>query len=595
MRSQSLLLGNLDALKRHCRGTADWLHSQPINPALVLNALIRNRWGLLDWPLASGKGMFEPAPPIHFYQNWPVKQDEKPTATIIIGCNLGYGLNHLLANIPNTDKVFVVEPRAEMMIACLGLNDYRPFLSTQKLFFLPPDETQISHTIFSELDLYFEFGRILMRGDLPSQQLGPDYARWCQKCEEILDDFRLDMNTIRGLQNLMIQNELNNFHRALEDGSIKLLENQAKGLTAVLLGAGPSLEQFAPIIASHHGDALLISALQSLPALHKYGLRPHLCMAIDPTPGIKKVFDGLEPDWVKDIPLIYACKVLPEVVNAYPGPTLPMWTQEGLGPTIWKGKEPVLNDGGNVAVALTRFLIWCGVSKIVLVGQDFAWCGEKVHASGTEEKKTRFRPDPKKIKVLKNKEGKNIHSHATYITALRALERTIQTLDIPVYNLYGGFAAIQGAREVTWDEILSRNILKSYEGSRDHFLCKLNEARAPIPPPAVNLHNPDWWASLAAVKKKIEKFSKKPGKKQQEIYSTLNRLLNILNRNPLYRPYLLNEIFATAGILFASREIGWKDFTFFKKILTRAQRKAREIDRNLASLPVKIHQKAALD
>jgi len=54
------------------------------------------------------------------------------------------------------------------------------------------------------------------------------------------------MDTVHLLQDETIRNELNNFARAMQDGSLLNLKNQGRGLTAVLLGAGPSLEQFVP-------------------------------------------------------------------------------------------------------------------------------------------------------------------------------------------------------------------------------------------------------------------------------------------------------------------------------------------------------------
>jgi len=41
------------------------------------------------------------------------------SASIIVGTNLGYGLNHLLVNTPDTHKVLVIEPNPVLVLACL--------------------------------------------------------------------------------------------------------------------------------------------------------------------------------------------------------------------------------------------------------------------------------------------------------------------------------------------------------------------------------------------------------------------------------------------------------------------------------------------
>ena len=86
-----------------------------------------NHRGLVDWRLPSGNGMFEAIAPQVSYRDWIPADRTDTSATIIVGCNLGYGLNHVLSNTPDSHKVLVLEPRAEMILACLGHTDYRPF------------------------------------------------------------------------------------------------------------------------------------------------------------------------------------------------------------------------------------------------------------------------------------------------------------------------------------------------------------------------------------------------------------------------------------------------------------------------------------
>ena len=121
----------------------------------------------------------------------------------------------------------------------LNARDYSRVFENHRLFLLPPDLKYLRQIVFRQLGLQHEFGSIFLRADIPSQQLGGEYAVWVQHCSEVLSDFRVEMNTLRTSQDTMIKNELNNFTRAMKDGSISRLENQAKGLCAVILGAGP--------------------------------------------------------------------------------------------------------------------------------------------------------------------------------------------------------------------------------------------------------------------------------------------------------------------------------------------------------------------
>jgi hypothetical protein len=538
---------NFDILKKNRSPIIGWLAEQPFDLKI---RLVENRWGTLDWPLPSGKALFDAMPPNTFYESWVPEEKPESSATIIVGCNLGYGVNHVLANTPDSHKVVVMEPRPEMLVSCLSQTDYSQVLDCQRLMFLPPDETAVRQVIFRQLGLYHEFGRIYLRTDIPSRQLGMAYDRWGQFCKEVLLDFRIELNTLRECQDTMVRNELDNFHRAMKSGSISCLENKAQGACAIMMGAGPSLAKFAPLIAENTVDAIYASAFQTLPAIQLFGMKPHFCLAIDHTEVLEKTYDRLDSQWTEDLPLIYSCKVAPKVVSAYTGPSLPIWTAGGLGTHLWKGRELVLDSGRNVGIALMRFLKWCGIRDILLVGFDFGWSGDRTHADGHLASENRFSFDPKRHVRLKNKRGEEIYSAHPLITALRSLEIEIKSSRLNVYNLYGDLATIDGAREVAWDDVLSSEILNSAPGSVEQFLTKLKEKRAPRPQPVFESRSAAWTSSLQAAQKRLEKLFKKTTENRKEIDTALNHLLFFLNQDPLYQPYLITDIRNMAGLIF---------------------------------------------
>ena len=577
----SFLETNLQALKIRNTAIFQWLAPQEPGPRNLDSSLFTNGWGLIDWRLPSGKGLFDPIPPKMLYAEWIPREKADTSATLIVGCSLGYGINHVLSNTPHTHKVLVLEPRQEMLLACLSQTDYRPFFESKKLFFVPPDLAFLRKVVW-QLNLQYMFGNIFVRSDIPSRQLGPEYAVWTDRCKENLEDLSMEMNTLGARQNIMIGNELKNFARAMGDGSLLPLKNQGGGLSAVTLGAGPSLAKFAPLLAQDPGHALYTCGLQTLPALRLHGLKPHLCLAIDHTMSMKKVYNRLDMEWARDVPLIYSCKLAPEVLSAYPGPTLPMWTLGGLGACMPGDREVVLDAGGNVGVALTRFLTWCGVSQILLVGQDFAWKGEKTHAGGHLADNNTFHFDSKHHIEMKNRSGETIYSSPAYTTALRHLENDLKESKMPVFNLYGGGAVIKGSKEVTFTQVFQKGLLSSAPGSLKHFVGTLKQARSPRPWPAFEARSQRWASSLRSVQKRLEKLFKKTKKHQKEIHTTLSQILFFLQQDPFYRPYLFNEILGLAGLVRARQSYGLKEKAECKHMLKQVVKKVREMDQYLA-------------
>jgi hypothetical protein len=481
--------------------------------------------------------------------------------------------------------VAVVEPRLDMLVCCLSQTDYSQMLENQKLFFIPPDKLTMRRLIFRQLGLQLEFGDIYLQTDAPSRQLGVEYDAWNQRCQEVLADFRIELNTLRAFQDVMVRNELDNFHRAMAAGSISTFQDSAKGAFAVMIGGGPSLNNFAPMLTDQTGNAVYASAFQTIPSLQQCGMKPHFCMAIDPTKRLKETYDHLDKKWAEDVPLIYSCKVSPDLVSAYPGPSMPIWTMGGLGAHLWKDREPVFDSGRNVGIALMRFLKWCGIRDILFVGFDFGWSGDTTHARGHLVSKNKFSFDPQKHIQLKNKKGEDIYSSRQLITALRSLETEISAGDINVYNLYGNHATIEGAREVTLGEVLSSGLLKSASGSVQRFHEKLNESRDPRPLPVFEARSAAWATSLKAAQKRLESHFKNTAQNQKEIHSALNHLLFFLNQDPLYQPYLLTDIRNLSGMIFNKDPYNGQDLSRCKKIVKRALDKVREMDEKLAAQP----------
>ena len=572
------LKANIEALAAVDHPVFQWLHGQNVTPATLDERLFMNKWNLHDWKLDDGQGMFEAMPPAGLYRSWTGGDKADTSVTIIVGCNLGYGLNHVLTNTPDSHKVVLLEPRAEMLVACLSQTDYTPFFENKKLHLCPPHEEYL-YELIKKMDLQFIYGQIHLRGDIPSRQLGPEYAKWTRIAKEKLENFSMELATLRFRQDVMVSNELNNFRQAMDDGTLKSLQNRGGGVGAVILGAGPSLATYAPQLAANPGHALYTTALQTMPALHSHGLKPHFCLAIDYDPSMLKVYDRLDTDWARDVPLIYSTKMNPEVVRRYPGPTLPLWTLGGMGTFMMQGHDLVLDAGGNVSLTLTRFLRWCGVSHILFVGQDFAWTGTQTHADGHHNSNLTIVYNPTQHQKTTNLAGEEIITTIQYMTSKRELEGDLKKTTFPIYNLYGGGADIEGTKPVDLLQAHTQGILASAPGSVDRFLFELTRCRDQKLHMTPEPRSTTWSTSLRNVDKRLTKLFKKLGPNQQEIHNVLNNVDRFLKHDPLYAPYLFNEAIDLAGLTKAKLRYGPEDLAAFKKLVRKIMKKVREVDR----------------
>ncbi|WP_320005854.1 6-hydroxymethylpterin diphosphokinase MptE-like protein [Maridesulfovibrio sp.] len=582
MSAYPFLKDNIEALETYNPPFYAWLSSQNIDEEKLKESLFTNKWDILDWKMENGIGLFETVPPNAIYKSWVATEKPDTSATFIVGCNVGYGVNQVLMNTPDSHKVIVYDPNPEMILACLGQTDYRPFIKAGKLHFSPIDENSLM-TIIKDLDLQFVYGKIYLRQDMASQQLGPEYARWSTVIRKKLESFSAEMTTLRLKQDVMVGNELDNFSRILKDGSITPLKGAGRGMGAVILGAGPSLAEFGPELAKNPGQAIFTTSLQGLPAVQKTGIKPHFCIGIDYNASMARVYEQLDMEWAKDIPLIYSSKLDHEVLAKYPGPTIPMWTVGGLGTFVLGNHADIFDAGSNVSITLARFLDWCGFNHILMVGQDFAWKGRNSHSAGHQNSGANYNPNM--LVELQNADGEKLTSTVQYMTSKNEMEEDIKKLRAQVFNLYGGCAVIEGAQNVGMQEVHMEGLLSAVPGSMDYFKTAMNMTSTPRPMPTFEPRSPKWTSSLNHVTKRLEKLFRKHAKNQDEIHKTLHEVYFFIRQDLLYMPYLYNEILDMAGLARAQYGYAPKDLPRYKRIIKKILAKVRHMDRAICISP----------
>ncbi|KHK01778.1 motility associated factor glycosyltransferase family protein [Desulfovibrio sp. TomC] len=582
MEINKYLADNLAFLAESGDPTGRWLAGCNPDPAIVHERLFRNPGGVIDWRMDDGQSLFGKLPPPFFYRDWRPTEKLEGAATIIIGTALGYGLNHVLTGTPDSHKVLVMEPRPEMLLACLGQTDYRPFLAHGKLRFVPPEIPAIESAL-QNLDVSFLFSRIYLRNDMACKQMGPEYSRLTALVKAKLENLSVDLTTLRQKQEVMVGNELRNYARAMNEGSLARMAGMAKGLTAVLLGAGPSLADFAPLLRRHRDKGFYAAALQTLPALERLGIKPDLCLAIDFNDNMLSSLDNLaDPNFVADIPFIYSTKMAPGVLARYPGPKIPLWTQGGIGTYVLKDQELVLDAGGNVSVTLERFLAWAGAERFIMAGCDLSWKGSTTHVAGHHNAVWVHTYNPHEDVKLTNLHGEAIYTHLGFLAAKRDIEKDITNSRAGFFNLYGGGVVIDGAVNIGRDDLESGELLVSQGIAKEVFLDALNRASQPRTRPVFSPKTDAWATSLKNASRRLEKLVRKADKHQGEIRELLSQIQFFTRHDPLYMPYLYNEIMDLAGLVHTKARYGVKELAAFKAIRQRILTKTREIDICLA-------------
>lgn len=581
MKLYQFLQQNLEVIEQKMPRLHQWLMRQEYDTDSLENDLFVNEQGFVDRRLPGGGSLFAKMPPQLFYHRWQAGDKPHTSATFLIGANLGYGINHMLMCTPQSHKLLVLEPRADMLLACLGQSDYRPFFEAGKLHFVLPTDDDLRETI-RHLDLQFLFGAINVKQDLASMQLGSEYAHWTEQIKRRMANFSVELTTLRHSQDTMVGNELKNFARAAGEGSLKQLAGAAKGLTGVIIGAGPSLAHTAPCLEQLDG-ALRITALQTLPALKDRGIKPDMAVVLDYTAAMNVVYDKLDTEWAADIPLIYSSKVNPDVLAAYPGPTIPLWTLGGVSSFVMNKNELVLDAGGNVGVTMFRLLEHFGCERVLLAGQDFASIGGSFYSSGHHAAGKDLAHRAKH--TVADIHGNQLATTAQLVTGKNDLEDDIRTCSMAVYNLYGGGAAIAGTTVVQPDTFGQAIAEHGLDAGREPFAAFSGRfslaLSTPRPRPVFDKRAPQWTTSIKNARKRLDKLFKKPERNQQAIWEMMQQLERFVRQDPLYTPYLYNEVMDMAELARGRRRYVRTDLPQVRALLGRVLTKVRHMDDRL--------------
>ena len=577
MNVYSCLAKNLQVLGESCPDFVVWFKEWKNKWYQWENRVDFNRWGWLDLAIEDNKTLLGSMPPKTFYVGWKPQKQGIEGASIISGCNLGYGLNWLLSVTKEGHKIAVTDPHPEMLALCLGITDYSDLLYSKRIIFFPPDKNA-QERVLSYMDVQFYHGHVYFWADVPSMQLGPEYELQNKNCRDVLQKYKVQTGTLRRKQDTVVGNELENYSRAFKDGVLNKIDGALQGGNALVLGAGPSLEEFGPQLASRPVNALYAAGLQTLPALARLGIKPDLCMAIDFTRALLNPFKKLDDDWLKDVPLIYTTKVHPEVVKRYPGPKAAVWTRGGLGTMVFKNRGYLLDTGGSVNVALVRLLTEMGMENIVFAGMDFGWKGDFSHARGHHASNMRKDNKSGKFEVRYNADKDIVYSALPYLTSLWELEKTVANKKSRFYNLFGGVMDISGAKRVALDEVYSFLGDKSggYQGQLAGMQKKMraNSAR-----PVFERRGKKWAVSLRRLMKRLDRLFMVPENNTRKIRQALAEMRLFVSQDPLYLTYLQPEIMDINALEIFNEKYVRSDYVRIKQLAGKVIKKVKRMDR----------------
>lgn len=166
------------------------------------------------------------------------------------------------------------------------------------------------------------------------------------------------------------------------------LEGSCKGMTAIICGAGPSLNAIAPLIKPLQDRALIIAGGSAIKALNAQGLTPHLIAAIDPEPSYERFLSQES----FETPFFYQSRFSQDLLSRVQGPCIWMPSLSLIPLESYVLGECGLysepfDAGWTVANFCTALASHLGCERILFAGVDFVCNSNEVYASSLSSEK----------------------------------------------------------------------------------------------------------------------------------------------------------------------------------------------------------------
>jgi len=197
--------------------------------------------------------------------------------------------------------------------------------------------------------------------------------------------FYVSRNTTSMMAGIWTTQILKNLPKVtLEGQSLLDLRGAGSGRTAVVVGAGPSLDQVMPEIKRVADQAIIIVAFKALRSLIAAGVRPHFVLCLDPKQK-KRHLEGV--DFSQVGAFVYEAASNDEMVASVTGcPTFPFVASD-LPIEILRALKlaaiPIMGTAGSAVHGALQLSVLLGCPQVYLAGTDFGFPDNRLYATGS--------------------------------------------------------------------------------------------------------------------------------------------------------------------------------------------------------------------
>lgn len=376
---------------------------------------------------------------------------------ILFGIGLGYLLDEVFQKFPS--KIYIYEPDLMLLHFILSNADISEILASGRVFITNDmDEllNKLSSTFLTKDKveiLYIQNYAITHNKEL---------LLLTQKVYDVCKSKIVDINTIAKFSKTWLVNTINNIS-AVNNNSMYLLselENKFTGQTALIAGAGPSLNENIVHIQANRDKFVIFAVNKVVKYLIQNGITPDFIVGLDAR-NMDKTLGGMEGHLSRSNCLM-DIRTDSSILNKGFNKIFINFSETDFfikKLAKYNASMKFYEAGGSASTFALTAAAKMGFSQIVLAGVDLAFKDNQIYASG--ENMNRVSQNEiivdsvkKNLVQVKSVSGGIVYTRDDYEAFIHHFEALIKELNHPnIYNISGFGAYIEGVKAVKFEEL----------------------------------------------------------------------------------------------------------------------------------------------
>lgn len=355
-------------------------------------------------------------------------------------------------------------------------------------------------------------------------------------CESLARDARVEYNTKVGFAHNTTLNAMKNSRFLYKSyKTVQLADVIPQGIPAILVAAGPSLNNNIKEIKKAKNKAFIMAVDTALKPLLNEGIVPDMFFIVD----AEKPLELFQREGVEEIPMVTTLNAAPDVLEYHKGKKF-FYNQSYLfAENILQHCDTrygSVETGGSVATNAFSLLYKVGFETIILVGQDLALTGNRTHADGTFQEKME-EIDVSGYEMVEGNYEEKVPTRIDFHVFLDWYVETIRRYkeydpQFRVINATEGGAKIKGTELMSLKEAIEQECIQEID----------MQARIESLPPMLDEEGREWARNyLCEMPKRFEKV-KADTQKLGTSYQKLKRLCSMRKLDMVAYEKLLKKI-----------------------------------------------------